>query len=69
MNLCVTQIANSLERRRIFPRKATKKQYHKKTTSQLTKTTRIMAEIKQGILGATRGKIGPVVGYIWRGKN
>ncbi|WP_255669448.1 hypothetical protein [Myroides oncorhynchi] len=28
-----------------------------------------MAEIKQGILGATRGKIGPVVGYIWRGKN
>ncbi|MGL4584857.1 MAG: DUF6266 family protein [Flavobacterium sp.] len=28
-----------------------------------------MAEIKQGVLGATRGKIGPVVGYIWRGKN
>ncbi|WP_121966260.1 DUF6266 family protein [Myroides sp. N17-2] len=28
-----------------------------------------MAEIKQGILGVTRGKIGPVVGYIWRGKN
>ncbi|MGL4583099.1 MAG: DUF6266 family protein, partial [Flavobacterium sp.] len=28
-----------------------------------------MAEIKQGILGATRGKVGPVVGYIWRGVN
>ncbi|WP_121965007.1 DUF6266 family protein [Myroides sp. N17-2] len=28
-----------------------------------------MAEIKQGILGAVRGKIGPVVGCIWRGVN
>ena len=28
-----------------------------------------MAEIKQGILGAVRGKVGTVVGAMWRGKN
>lgn len=28
-----------------------------------------MAEIKEGILGGVKGKIGPVVGFKWRGRN
>lgn len=27
-----------------------------------------MAEIKEGILGGIHGKIGPVVGFMWRGR-